>query len=215
LDWAIRKRVFLYAAVVLGITVAITAYFRFESWRIRQATLRELEPFLSDEHQQISKISALGKVDLNPSDLTLAALEQRLNKPSRELPGDFNTSRLGWICGKERCAIWATFLTPASHDIAADARPAGLVISSPGLGEYPNVTIGELHLGQSALKVEQFSRGDASTSRKPLHRISWDADWTAAWAGVDGKVLILVFANETLQHTLTNSDRPAAPKPAQ
>ena len=107
------------------------------------------------------------------------------------------------------------FSDAASHDIAADARPAGLVISSPGLGEYPNVTIGELHLGQSALKVEQFSRGDASTSRKPFHRISWDADWTAAWAGVDGKVLILVFANETFLHTLTNSDRPAAAKPAQ
>jgi hypothetical protein len=207
-----RKRIFLYAAIGLGIAVAVPVYLRFESWRIRQATLRELEPFLSDEQEQSNKISALGKVDLNPSGLTLAALEQRLNKPSRKLPGDFNTTRLGWICGKERCAIWATFLTPPDQDIPADACPAGLIISSPGLGEFPNVTIGEFHLGQSARKLEQLSRGDAATSRKPFHRISWDGDWTATWGGVDGKVFILVFANETLQHTLLN--RPP-PKPAQ
>ncbi len=210
-----RKRIFLYPAIVLGMVAAIPVCLRFESWRIRQATLRELEPFLSDEQEQTTKMSALGKVDLNPSDLTLAGLEQRLNKPSRKLPGDFNTTRLGWICGKERCGIWATFLTPPSQNIPTDARPAGLIVSSPGLGEFPNVTIGELHLGQAAVQVEQFSRGAASTSRKPFRRISWDADWIAAWAGVDGQVFILIFANETLQHTLTNSGRPAAAKPTQ
>jgi hypothetical protein len=45
------NRIVLYAAIVLGIAVAIPAYLQFESWRIRQATLRELEPFLSDEQE--------------------------------------------------------------------------------------------------------------------------------------------------------------------
>jgi len=210
-----RKRIILYVAVVLGIAIAIPIYLRFETWRIRRGALGELEPFLLDEQELTGKMSSLGKVDLNPSDLTLAALEQRLNTPSRKLSGAFHTTELGWICGKERCAIWASFLTPPNQDIPTDARPAALIISSPGLGEFPNVTFGEFHLGQSDRKLEQLSGGDTAISSKPFHRISWDSDWTATWGGVDGKVFILVFTNETLLHAVANRDRPATPKPAQ
>jgi len=83
-----------------------------------------------DEQEQTAKMSSLGKVDLNPSDLTLAALEQRLNTPSRKLSGAFHTTKLGWICGKERCAIWASFLTPPNQDIPTDARPQHGVVST-------------------------------------------------------------------------------------
>ena len=193
-----KKRIFLYAALVLGMAAAIPAYLRFEIWRIRQATLKELEPFLSDEREQTSKMSALGKVDLNPSDLTLATLEQQLKTPARKLAGDFNTTRLGWVCGKERCAIWANFLTPSNQDILPDARPAGLIISSPVFGEFPNVTAGEIHLGQSEQKLQQLSRGGASKPGKPFHGITWDKHWDLAWGSVDGKVFVLAFTNEAL-----------------
>ncbi|HLK02969.1 MAG TPA: hypothetical protein VKT53_00910 [Candidatus Acidoferrum sp.] len=191
-----KKRIFLYAALVLGIAVAIPAFLRFENWRIRRATLRELEPFLSDEQEQTKQMAALGNIDLNPSTLTLATLEQQLKTPARKLAGDFNTTRLGWVCGKERCAIWASFLTPSNQDILPDARPAGLVISSPVLGEFPNVAVGEIHLGQSDQKLQQLSRGNASKPGKSFHRVAWDKDWDLAWGGVDDKVSMLVFTNE-------------------
>ena len=95
---------------------------------------------------RMTELLALDKVDLSPSDLTLAALEERLRGPVLKRSGDFRTTRLGGVCGKERCAIWATFLVPFGQDIPSNAVPAGLTIKSPGPGLFPNIRIREFRL---------------------------------------------------------------------
>jgi hypothetical protein len=182
----------LFFALVYG-------YFQIQSWRIKQKVLGELGPFLADEQQQKSALLALERVDLNPSTLTLATLEQKLKTPVLKKSGDFNSTRLGWACGKERCAIWATFLVPIGQDIPPDTTPAGLIIKSPTLDNYPNLSIREFHLGDSDQKLVELSKGTVGASSKTLyHRFSWDKDWSAAWSSLDGRVFSFVFANDTL-----------------
>jgi len=190
----------------------IFGYVWFENWKFRQETLKELGPILADEQEQKNELLALGEVDLNPSDLTLATLEQRLKRAVLKQSGDFNSTRLGWACGKERCAIWATFLVPLGQDIAPNAAPTGLVIKSPALGDFPNIRIGEIRLGQSDQKLVELWKGGGAGSQKLFRRISWDKDWTAARAGLDGKVFELVFANDTLLNRFASQRQSAAPR---
>ncbi len=206
------KRLSTYIAILLGLAFMIFGYVWLENWKFRQETLKELGPILADEQEQKNELLALGEVDLNPSDLTLATLEQRLKRAVLKQSGDFNSTRLGWACGKERCAIWATFLVPLGQDIAPNAAPTGLVIKSPALGDFPNIRIGEIRLGQSDQKLVELWKGGGAGSRKLFHRISWDKDWTAAWAGLDGKVFELVFANDTLLNRFASQRQSAAPR---
>ncbi len=192
------KRLSTYIAILLGLACMIFGYVSFENWRFRQETLKELGPILADEQDQKNELLAVGDVDLNPTGLTLATLEQRLKKAVLKRSGDFNSTRLGWACGKERCAIWATFLVPLGQDIHPNAAPAGLIIKSPALGDFPSIRIREIRLGESDQKLVELWKGGGAGSQKVFRRIAWDKDWTAAWAGLDGKVFELVFANDTL-----------------
>ena len=207
------KRLGIYIAILLGLAFVVCGYFWFESWKLRQETFEELGPILADAQERKNELLALGEVDLNPSALTLAMLEQRLKTPVQKQPGDFNTTKLGWVCGKESCAIWATFLVPFDQVIPRDAAPAGLVIKSPALGDFPNIRTGEIHLGGSDQKLVERLKGGGSGSRKVFRRVSWDKDWSAAWAGLDGKVFELVFSNDTLLRRLEIQPQSAAPAP--
>ena len=116
------KKLGIFIAVLLGLAFVVCGYFWYGSWKLRQETLEELGPVLADE-QEKDELLALGEVDLNPSDLTLATLEQRLKTPVQKQPGDLNSTRVGWVCGKESCAIWATFLVPVGQDIPPNTVP--------------------------------------------------------------------------------------------
>lgn len=188
----------------------IFGYVSFENWKFKQKTLKELGPILADEQEQKNELLALGDVDLNPSDLALATLEQKLKRAVLKRSGDFNSTRLGWACGKERCAIWATFLVPFGQDIPPNAAPAGLIIKSPALGDFPNIRIREIRLGESDQKLVELWKGGVG-SRKLFRRISWDKDWTAAWAGLDSKVFELVFTNDTVLYRFASERQSATP----
>lgn len=206
------RRLSIYIAIFLGLAFVVFSYIRFETSKFRQETLKELGPILADEQAQKNQLLGLGDVDLNPSGLTLAILEQRLKKAALKQSGDFNSTRLGWACGKERCAIWATFLVPLGQDIPPDAAPAGLVIKSPALGDFPNIRVEEIRLGESDQKLVELWKGGSTGSQKLFRRITWDKDWTAAWAGLDGKVFELVFANTTLLYRFTKEQQSTVPR---
>lgn len=166
---------------------------------------------LSNDVDQKNALLALGNVDLNPSYLNFAELERKLGNPVQRKSGDFDSTRLGWACGKERCAILASFLVPFGHDIPPETVPAGFIIMGPASGDFPNISVRDIHLGESDQKLAALSQASADGNPKPFRRISWDKDWTLAWGSLDGKVFALVFANDTLQHKLTNSPVHSAP----
>ena len=206
------KRLSIYVAILLGLSFMIFGYVWFENWKFRQEMLKELGPTLADEQEQKNELLALGEVDLNPSGLTLATLEQRLKRAVLKQSGDFNSTKLGWACGKQRCAIWATFPVPLGQDIPPSAAPATLVIKSPALGDFPNIRVGEIRLGESDQKLNELWKGSKAGSRKLFRRILWDKDWTAAWAGLDGKVFELVFSNDTLLYRFASEQKSATPR---
>jgi hypothetical protein len=205
------KRLWIYIATLIGLVFAFFGYTWFESWKFRHEVLEELGPILADEQEQKKALMALGEVDLNPTGMTLATLEQKLMSSGLKAPGDLNTTRLGWACGKQRCAIWSTFLVPFGQEIPPNTAPAGLIIKSPALTDFPNIRIREIRLGESDQKLVELWKGGGAGPRKIFRRISWDKDWSAAWAGLDGKVFELVFANDTLLLRFASERQSAAP----
>jgi hypothetical protein len=208
----VPKRLWVCTAALLGLGFVVFGYLRLEEWNFRRKAWKEFGPIIAEEQEQKNQLLALGDVDLNPPDLTFAVLEQKLHKPGLKLSGDFNTTRLGWACGNERCAIWVTFLVPFGQDIPPDAKPAGLIIRSPSLSDYRNIRFREIYLGESDQRLAEVSRDKRSTSRELYHRISWDKDWTVAWGGMNGRVYALVFSNDIKLFNYAN-ERRSTPSP--
>ena len=207
------KKILTCCAILSGIGFVYLGYNWFEDQRWKTELQREFGPRRADELAQRNALLALGDVDLNPSDLTLAVLQRKLHESGLKQPADFNSTRLGWACVKERCAIFATFFVPFGQEIPATVTPAGLVISSPSFGDFHNIAVGGVHLGESDEKLVELDQYHESKSSRRFHRVRWDRDWEAAWAGDDGKAFILIFSNVTLQHRFENEQNVAVPKP--
>ncbi len=206
------KKILTCCAILSGMAFLYLGYNWFEDRRWKTELQREFGPRRADELAQRNALLALGDVDLNPSDLTLAVLQRKLHESGLKQPADFNSTRLGWACVKERCAIFATFFVPFGQEIPATVTPAGLVISSPSFGDFHNIAVGGVHLGESDEKLVELDQYHESKSSRRFHRVRWDRDWEAAWAGDDGKAFILIFSNVTLQHRFENEQNVAVPK---
>jgi hypothetical protein len=133
------KKILAFCAILLGIPFLYLGYNWFEDRQWKTELQRDFGPRRADELAQSDALLALGVVDLNPSDLTFAVLQQKLHEPGLKHPGDFNSTRLGWACVKERCAILATFFVPFGQEIPATMTPAGLIISSPAFRDFHNI----------------------------------------------------------------------------
>ncbi len=207
------KKILTCCAILSGIGFVYLGYNWFEDRRWKTELQREFGPRRADELVQRNALLALGDVDLNPSDLTLAVLRQKLHEPGLKQPSDFNSTTLGWTCVKERCAIFATFFVPFGQEIPGAMTPAGLVISSPSFGDFRNVAVGRIHLGESDEKLVELDQYRESKSSRKFRKVRWDRDWEAAWAGVNSKAFILIFSNVTLQHRFENEQNVVVPKP--
>jgi hypothetical protein len=165
-----------------------------------------------EEQSQENALLDLGEVDLNPSNLTFGVMEQRLHEPTLKKPGAFSSTRLGWACGKARCAIWASFLVPFGQEIPPSTTPAGLILRNPSFGDLSHIKVGDVHLGGSDEKLAKSSGMAGLPSDKHFHRTSWDQNWDVAWESLTGKVDELVFSNQSLQRQLSGEQGLTAPK---
>ncbi len=207
------KKILAFSAILSGIGLLYLGYNLFGDQQWRAELQRDFGPRRGDELAQRNALLALGDEDLNPSNLTFATLEQKLHEPGWKHSGDFNSTRLGWACINERCAILATFFVPFGQEIPATMSPDGLTISSPSFGDFHNIEVGGTHLGESDAKLAALEQSHQSKSSRKFRRVRWDRDWDAAWAGVNNRVFVLVFSNENLQHRFINEQNVAAPKP--
>lgn len=205
------KKILILCAILLGIGVLYLGYNWLENQSWKAELQRDFGPRRADELAQRNALLALGDVDLNPSNLTFAVLQQKLHEPGWKHPGDFNSTRLGWACVKERCAILAIFFVPFGQEIPPTMAPAGLTISSPSFGDFHNIAVGGLYLGESD---EQLANLDQShQSSRKFRVVRWDRDWDAAWAGFNHKAYVLVFSNQTLQRRFIDEQNVAVHKP--
>lgn len=206
------KRMLYCSIALLAIGVLAAGYSWFSERRVRAQAAEATWAFLVEERSQENALLDLGEVDLNPSYLTLALMEQRLHGPTLSKPGDFNSTRLGWACGKARCAIWASVLVPFGQEIPPSTTPAGLILTNPSFGDLSNIKVGEVHLGGSDEKLVKSSGMAGLASDKPFRRTSWDQNWDVAWESLNGEVDELVFSNQNLQRQLSGEQGLTAPK---
>jgi len=188
------KRIAIYCIGVLSIVFIVLGYFWFKEQPERAKAAR----FLAEETAQKTALESLGDVNLDLSDLSLARLEQKLHAPPVKLPGAQNTTRLGWACGGQRCAIWMSFLVPFGQQIAPTVTPAALVVTDPFFADFDHVVVGGAHVGETVEEMKKFCRQHGYGLPMGKNRISWDKDWSLVWVDTNGKISLLVFANEKM-----------------
>jgi hypothetical protein len=208
------KKILASCAILSGIGSLYLGYIWLEGQRWKTELQRDFGPRQADELAQRNALLALGDVDLNPSNLNFAVLLQKLNEPGWKHSGDFNSTRLGWACVNERCAILATFFVPFGQEIPATMTPAGITISSPSFGDFHNIKVGEVYLGESDEQLANLDQYHRPRPPRKFRVVSWDRDWDAAWTGFNHKVHILVFSNQTLQRRFINEQSVAGAKPS-
>ena len=192
------KRIAIYCIACLSVVFLVLGYFWLKEWPERAKASSELKAFLAEETAQKTALESLGDVNLDLSDLSLARLEQKLHTPPLRLPGAQNTTRLGWACGGQRCAIWMSFLVPFGQEIVPTVTPAALVVTDPLFTAFNHVVVGGAYVGETVEEMKKFCKQRGYGLPVGKNRISWDKDWSLVWVDTNGKISLLVFANEKM-----------------
>ena len=190
------KRLAIYCMALLAVGFIIVGYFWFEERQVRAEVAKKTKAFLEEEIAQKNGFESLGIVDIDPSGLNLQKLEERLHQPAQKKPGAQNSTRLGWVCGSTRCAIWASFLVPSDQEIPPSTNVAGLTVTSPLAARFPNSTFGGIYLGGTVEELERTCQNRGYGQSLGYHHVRWDQNWDLRWADTSGKVSILMFTNE-------------------
>jgi len=186
------KRTALSLLIILGAYTGLWGYFQWRAEKVRAAAEKQLEPLFKESDQ----LQELGNVDLDPRSVTLAELEEKFQQPGQKLAGAQNTTKYGWLCGGDQCAVWAAFAVPYGQEVPSTAAPVLLLMNSPFLQAPHHLAIGGIALGETGDDVKKFCETHGYGLDKGKNRIGWDKDWSAVWAERDGKVSLLVFSNE-------------------
>ena len=201
------KRTALSLLVVLAAYAGVWGYFQWKAQKVRAEVEKKLEPLFKESDE----LAKLGDVDLDPRNLTLAQLEERFQRPAQKLAGAKNTTKLGWLCGGEQCAIWASFLVPYGQEVPSTAAPVLLLVNSPFMQPPHHLAVGGIYLGETGEDIKKFCQTRGYGLEMGKNRISWDKDWSVAWAERDDKISLIVFANEkALRSEKTGAAVPAA-----
>jgi hypothetical protein len=117
------------------------------------------------------------------SGLTLKRLNDVLQQPIHKLGSKGHSTRVGWACGGELCALVAAFAIPEGKDLPSAAIPIELSISSIGFGKPFQGSIGGIHLGDSQEKILAVCRQHGYGVAKGNGRLTCDKGWEVAWTG--------------------------------
>jgi hypothetical protein len=192
------RRIAIYCVAFLGVWFLVAGYYWFKARQVRAESAKALEPFLAEEMAQKNALESLGTVNLNPADLSLASLQDKLHEPALRQPGARNTTRLGWACGSRRCAIWASFLASFGQEIPPTMTAAALVVHEPAFENFHHLIIGGIYPGETVAEMEESCRKRGYGLSMGKNKMSWDADWNFVWADTNGRVGFLAFTNERM-----------------
>lgn len=199
------------ALAILG-GVAILVVWAMVAYQQRKLN-KMTSAFHAEQTAQANALSAIGNVDLNPSSLTFATIEKTLGPHQQNVkwPGPKqNRTILGWACGAIHCAIYATFLVPSGQVIPPETTLGSLSLIPPADAPAPTMSIGGVHIGETADEVKQLCRQrgfGVETSTPPNLHITWDKDWEIMLGKPNYKVGMLFFVNKLAAKKLENDDR--------
>jgi hypothetical protein len=189
------KRILIYALGFLAVYFLVAGYSWFRARQLTAAARKQLGALMSEETAQKDALAALGNENLDPKHFALAELEQKLHQPNLRQAGAKNTTSLGWACGGDRCAIWASFPVPFGQEIPPALPAAALIVNSPGLTPSRRLGVGGIYLGEPVEEMLNLCRKRACVSMEK-HRMRWSEDWNFIGADTGGKIALLVFLNE-------------------
>jgi len=197
------KRTALSLLIILGAYAGLWGYFQWKAQKVRAEAEKKLEALFKESDE----LEKLGTVDLDPRSVTLAESNERFQQPGQKLAGPQNTTKYGWLCGGDPCAIWAAFAVPYGQEVPTTAAPVLLLMNSPFMHPPRHLAIGGISLGETGEDVKKFCDTHGYQFEKGK-RIAWDKNCSAVWAERDGKVSLVIFTNEKALRDVT--DRGAA-----
>jgi hypothetical protein len=190
------QRTALSLLVIVAAYAGVWGYFQWKAQKVRAEVEKQLEPLFKESDE----LASLKDVDLDPRNLTLAQLEEKFQQPAQKLAGAKNTTKLGWLCGNDQCAIWASFLVPYGQEVPANAVPVLLLVNSPFMQPPHHLAVGGIYLGETGEDMKKFCQARGYSLEQGKNRIIWDKDWSVAWAERDDKISLIVFANQKALH---------------
>lgn len=178
------------AFLVVG---SVFGYFWLKDRPERVKLRAQTEEFMREEEAIYDGLDALGDIDLQLNQLTLAKLEQRFHQPGLIQAGSDHTTRMGWACGKERCALWFSFLVPMGQEVPQNASPAAIWVSEGG---SHNVVIGGVRIKEPVEEMKEYCKAKGFGTEVGPNRITCDKDWMLIWFEIRDRVTFLSFVNQ-------------------
>ena len=151
-------------------------------------------------------MASLGDLSIDLSGLTLGKVNDVLQQPNHRLDSRGSSTRVGWACGGELCALVAAFAIPAGKDLPLSALPIQLAISTIGFGKPFQGSIGGIHLGDSPDTILAVGRKHGYGAIKGNHRLTSDRDWEV-WRTDDCIADLLIFWNMSLLNSLSATQK--------
>lgn len=190
----VLKRTALSLLVLLGAYAGVWGYFQWKAEKVRAEMGKKLEP-LFEESDRLEKLM---DVDLDPRNLSLAQLEEKFHEPGQKLAGTKNTTKFGWLCGRDQCAIWASFLVPFGQEVPQTDAPVILLVNTPFQEDPHHLAVGGIYLGETDEDMKKFCQTRGYGLEMGKNRISWDKDWSVVWAEREDKISLILFAHEKM-----------------
>jgi hypothetical protein len=200
--WAIRGCL----GFVVAAAVFVGAYW-YKDTRQRRQEARQALQIIRQEIIEKDKLASLGNIHTDPSQLTFGMLNELLRQPAHKLASAPTSTRLGWACGGEGCAVYGYFPIPPGKEVPSSSTPVLLYVSTIGFGKPFQGSIGGIRLGDPVDVLKNVCL-QGHEAKEGTHRIFRDKDWEVGWTeSKDHKVDTLLFFNKPLINALRTDQR--------
>jgi hypothetical protein len=196
----VLKRILIDVVVALAVIAllsgSVVGYFWLRDAPDRAKRRKAAADLVAGLLAQKKALDTLGDVDFDTAGLTLAQLNQKLNKPTLRKSGAHDSTVVGWACADRSCAIIASFMTPFGQEIPTDSAPVVLVMMKPIVSATHTFSIDGVHLGSTAEDVDRGCKGQGYGAALAKDKITCGDGWDVRWAELDGRVSGLIFSND-------------------
>ena len=198
-----------WSHVFLGLVlaaVAVVGTYWYEDGLERNEKSRQALQTIRQEIAEKERLASLGDMSIDLPGLTFGKLNDILRQPVHKLDSRGNSTRVGWACGGELCALEAAFAVPPGKNLPLSATPIQLVVSTVGFGKPFQGSIGGIRLGDSPDRILDVCRKHVYGAVKGNNRLAWDKDWEVVWDG-DRKANLLIFWNMSFLNGLSAAQK--------
>ncbi len=180
-------------AYIVGILLALYGIAYALDWYTLRPARLEARKTLAELEARENALVLLGDIELDPTDLTFANLEEILGPPDLTSGEVQNTTKAGWACAGKDCEVWASFLTSPGQQILPAQVPATFIVREFRKSAH-RISVAGVYLGESVENVKQFCRENGFESEG--HEIIFDKHWKIMYGEWGNRVIRLLLVNQ-------------------